>query len=57
MKHEFYNKVAQENYEKGIRIGEEKIKKEIAKKMINQNQKIEFISKITGLEVETIEKL
>ena len=37
--------------------GEEKEKKEIAKKMLKMNYKIEDIAKITGLTIEEITKL
>ncbi len=53
MKHEFYNKVAQENYEKG----QKKAQREIAKNLKEDGQSTEFIHDVTKLPLEEIKKL
>ena len=43
--------------EEGEKLGREKTMKEVAKKLLKQNMKIENIAEITGLTIEEIEKL
>jgi predicted transposase/invertase (TIGR01784 family) len=44
-------------YEKGIKIGLEKVQIEIAKRMLNEGLSIELIHEITELDMETIRSL
>ena len=49
--------IRESGYTDGMKDGEEKGKKEIAKNMLKENMPIEVISKLTGLSQEEIEKL
>ena len=49
--------IRESGYTDGMKDGEEKGKKEIAKNMLKENMPIEVISKLTGLLQEEIEKL
>ena len=44
-------------FEAGMEQGIEREKSEIAKKMLNESCNVEFISKITNLSIEDIQKL
>ena len=47
----------EEGLEKGLEIGREKEKQEIAKNLLAENTSHEFIRKITGLDIKTIQEL
>ena len=55
----YYNEeeVKRLEFEAGMEQGIEREKSEIAKKMLNESCNVEFISKITNLSIEDIQKL
>ena len=51
------NTTKTDGYNEGLKQGEINEKKEIAKKLKQDNMSLDYISKITGLSIDEIEKL
>ncbi len=57
MENSVYRRAEEKGIAKGMEKGREKVKIEIALNMLNSNMSIENISNLTGLTLDTVEKL